>query len=53
MPLTLITFSTIKMLLNPYHHTLKINLLQRIPIPIRVQLHPKYSITNNLYKTGV
>ena len=22
-------------------------------IPIRVQLHPKYSITNNLYKTGV
>ena len=41
------------MLLNEYHHTLNINLLQIFHIPIRVQLHRKYSITNNLYKTGV
>ena len=41
------------MLPNPYHHTLNINLLHIFPIPIHVQLHPKYSITNNLYKTGV
>ena len=40
------------MLLNQYQHTLNISPLQRFPIPIHVQLHTKYSITNNLYKTG-
>ena len=52
MPLILITFFTIKMLLNRYQHTLNISVLLRFPILIHVQLHPKYPITNNLYTTG-
>ena len=45
-------FFNIKMLLNRYQHTLNIGVLQRFPILIYVQLHPKYSFANNLYKTG-
>ena len=40
------------MLLNRYEHTLNISVLQRFSILIHVQLYPKYSITNNLSKTG-
>ena len=40
------------MLLNRFQHTLNISVLLRFPILMHVQLHPKYSITNNPYNTG-